>query len=115
MRFLAGLAFAALAVQAPVAQVPQSDVVDGCIGVITAFFGRAPDPVNVIEDFAELEPPRARIYFGAPFQMEATCDFKDSQKPLGLVEFCLDDSCISKARGAKRFDELELLFNKAGF
>lgn len=89
-----------------------SRVVEGCLATISAYSGRSPDPINVIEDFSELAPPRARIRYGAPWEMVATCDFTNRESPLDLVEFCHEMACYSEGR---RFDEINLLLEKAGF
>jgi hypothetical protein len=116
MRALMIVALIGLLLPAPVgAQEEQSRVVQGCIAAIEAMDGREPDPINVVEDFAELEPPRARIRYGEPWQTSVACVFENRESPLTLQEVCFDMQCFSDSKSSMRFEEINLLLERAGY
>ncbi|MFC3704470.1 hypothetical protein ACFOOL_06855 [Devosia honganensis] len=110
-----------LALAAPSAALEaQSRVVEGCLAALA--FGSAQEAVQptVIQDFSALSPPRTRISFtidgvDAPRPFLGSCEFTNAESPLGLIEMCVEDNCFSKGDATPRFDEINMLLEKAGF
>ena len=109
----------ALLIGAPgVVTAQESRVVEGCLATVSAFAGGPPDQVHSIEDFSELEPPRARVRFNIGSRSSrATCTFENRESPLVLTEACFEITCFrpDDKYTRLRFDELKLLLEQAGY
>ena len=116
---IAVLGFILLTAPSVVAQ-EHSRVVEGCLAALA--FGSTQQSVEpvVVQDFDDLDPPRARISFNipgvdAPRAFTGECRFRNDESPLGLTSICVEQNCHDAESDSDRFQEITLLLEQAGY
>ena len=98
----------------------ESRVVEACTKAAAHAWAMERVYPEVVQDFSELSPPRARIKFsfnpGGSIGRTITCEFASATGRLGLLRFSVDEYTFApEGPLADRFEEVQTLLEREGY